>query len=763
MPDSFPATPKIQFRCTRCMQNLAAPQEKAGTKMRCPFCYFDLIVPLESTRKKVKESDLYVVDEEPIDTRDLAHRNRFASFPCPVCLASLAIESESQLGTQIFCPECESPVVVPLSLRESFFQKERKAAEIQKQNSGPAGLYDLTIDESADIYGVADSDDGNFSTDVHPKGTFAVYCELCSTMMYATEKMIGQTLLCPDCGREVLVRKREKLKPKSFQATNFEGGTHYGSQNSPEIFELGKHFPNARLVPVVCTLCETRMYALEADIGKWKTCPDCGTETKIKDVPEEQRILPETTGSEYNVKEPPVAKRPTFRVGVDYRTVEGSLDLEHQRQLQKQREQEETQKKKYRDSQSERLTENAVELIEQKPFSPTAVPGAKPDAYDLQPTVARLIPKPPPLPGVLDSDEPVHVPVGPRPELVHRQNRAEMDDPNRAVALDNVRMKNRRGLSQTEVAAVIYSRPRPPHLPFATRLFRPFFCHDFFQSLLATISIGTLPVAALTYAGPAGFQLFKGGIAGDGAENALQFMALTTAAAVLGSFWISFFVTYLLHFFAASSNGDDELAGQPEYSYIDGLLSTGRLVLISSLAVFPGYLMWLIANLFILDAQGTELTFAAVFKPIANPVSPIDGEIGPARISLLCVTLCLLSHWIFHPLVFLFSCESREKREKEEEREGFFYSSNTLRNLFRNPFLWSVFYGVTFPITAFWACYVYSYFVNGLFLESLFWSGTFFVSFLLVGSVAMAIYFRLLGRLAWVIETEGREQSKSFT
>jgi len=171
-------------------------------------------------------------------------------------------------------------------------------------------------------------------------------------------------------------------------------------------------------------------------------------------------------------------------------------------------------------------------------------------------------------------------------------------------------------------------------------------------------------------------------------------------------------------------------------------------VMLSFLAAFPGYLVWLLVNLFVLDWQGAELTFASLFKPILTT----DGEI---RVSLLCVTLCLLSHWICHPIFLLTSCESGETGEEKEE--GFFRSSNTVRSVFQNPLVWLSFYCVVFPVTAFLSCYVYSYFLYGLFLESLFWSGVLFVSFLLAGSVALVLYFRLLGRLAWVIETESRK------
>jgi len=240
-------------------------------------------------------------------------------------------------------------------LQESFSEKQRKAAEAQ------ANLAVIGTNESADVYGIADHDSWDHSANQRPAGTFAVYCELCNTMLYATEQMIGKTLVCPDCEREVIVRKPVKAKRESFQTTNFEGGTHYGAQSSPEIFELGKHFPNTRLVPVVCTLCETRMYALETDIGALKTCPDCGTTTEIKDVPEEQRILPETAGSEYTVKEAPDFKRPTSRVGVDYRTIEGSLDLEHQRELQKRREQEEKRREQEKEKKRTGKTHGTIE------------------------------------------------------------------------------------------------------------------------------------------------------------------------------------------------------------------------------------------------------------------------------------------------------------------------------------------------------------------------------------------------------------------
>ncbi len=69
--------------------------------------------------------------------------------------------------------------------------------------------------------------------------------------------------------------------------------------------------PGQRLVPVVCAICHTRMYAVEDQIGQWKRCPDCDSLTEIKTVPEKAIFTTKETELEgsFNLSEAEVDSR----------------------------------------------------------------------------------------------------------------------------------------------------------------------------------------------------------------------------------------------------------------------------------------------------------------------------------------------------------------------------------------------------------------------------------------------------------------------
>lgn len=361
----------LRFRCPRCMRRLKSSSKRSGQTIRCPACFFDLVVPYESTRKKVKESDLYQIDEKPIDNRDLQERNPYASFLCPICATILSIFSESEIGTTLVCPECQTSTVVPESVTRLTTQQN-----IQQQLGlqGNRFLNSLNSEQelvisptgnSGDIYGVSDPNTQQYYAGtpdfnaIFDDGSFGVYCPLCNTLLTTTEEMVGQKLTCPDCGTETMVQMPKKIDTTPFQTSHFEGRALYDTQDEgADTFRLKEP-----LVPVICSLCETRMYAPVSQIGHWKTCPDCETKTLIKDVPKEERILPETTGSEYTIKEQPDFKRPTFRVGADYRKVEGSIDLDNKRYRQEQ-EKKRLEREKKRFEREEQ--ENAVKRNKEK-------------------------------------------------------------------------------------------------------------------------------------------------------------------------------------------------------------------------------------------------------------------------------------------------------------------------------------------------------------------------------------------------------------
>ncbi len=79
-----------------------------------------------------------------------------------------------------------------------------------------------------------------------------------------------------------------------------------------------------KLIPVICTACKTRMYAGENQVGLWKKCPDCYRLTQIP--PAEPELVqcaddPDSAAG-YELKEPEVGRRETFRMNIDYRTLQ---------------------------------------------------------------------------------------------------------------------------------------------------------------------------------------------------------------------------------------------------------------------------------------------------------------------------------------------------------------------------------------------------------------------------------------------------------
>ena len=81
---------------------------------------------------------------------------------------------------------------------------------------------------------------------------------------------------------------------------------------------------DVKLVPVICTACKTRMYAGAHQVGLWKKCPDCYRLTLIT-AAEPEFVLtaddPETAGG-YELQDTELGERQTFRIGIDYRTLE---------------------------------------------------------------------------------------------------------------------------------------------------------------------------------------------------------------------------------------------------------------------------------------------------------------------------------------------------------------------------------------------------------------------------------------------------------
>jgi DNA-directed RNA polymerase subunit M/transcription elongation factor TFIIS len=311
-----------------------ASAEMVGKKMYCPVCYFEITVPAESTIKPVDESQLYAIDSVPIDVREMTDRHKFVSLRCPICRTNIAV-SQEQIEKIIVCPDCETKVRVPVSIAGKFKQIEKEWNQrINQQTRGEQYSVPIKSDSnnSGDIYAVS----GDNTVAAKPAGeNIRVYCKLCGTMMYASESQIGMELTCPDCETKTVVPAKRKSVPPPLPINNsFEGGKIFGiadsdrdNKNQNQNQNLNQNqsrIDTSLLVPVVCNLCGTRMYAYESEIGGFKICPDCGRQNEIKPVPKSEKIQAGVVkGGGYSVAQLNESdKRPVIRTLVDYRYVE---------------------------------------------------------------------------------------------------------------------------------------------------------------------------------------------------------------------------------------------------------------------------------------------------------------------------------------------------------------------------------------------------------------------------------------------------------
>lgn len=396
--------------------------------------------------------------------------------------------------------------------------------------------------------------------------------------------------------------------------------------------------------------------------------------------------------------------------------------------------------------------DGAGELVVVQPFSPESVPGAHPDAYDLMQTgVPRLVPKSPPVSNLFGQSAPIHLAGGPKPELLYSKDRNENTERVLSQIPDHYdRRRYRKSPLEAEQGTVV--RPDPPEKPYTTRFFQPIFNAHFRDMFLSTLAVGTLPVVVLTYGGPAAYKMFHLGYPEAGGDSAFVFLLSSSVGGVCVSFWIAFVAIFLQNLFDETSNGSDRIEYQSEFSYLDGLFTAGRFFLVSFSSILPGYVVWFLIHLFILDWEGADLTYGNVFNPVSEPTLQENGLIAPGQMSMFFLTVCFISHWIFYPIVFLSSRETRETFVP--------FSSYTLDSIPKRFSLWFQFYLYSIPSNLILSAFVYSYYIFGFYHAELFFNGLQFVLFLLLMSLSTTVYFRLLGRLAWVIEDEVYKKQK---
>ena len=200
-------------------------------------------------------------------------------FSCPRCLLRLKARPEAA-GSRCLCPRCQFFFEVPRKSRSSSVE----AYPLRQSDAPPAARQVQVL----------------------------VVCPACHTRMYGALDQVGQSIECPDCGTPTVVPPPSPDAAKKKFRSAAEVGDY---QLSTEAERTAEKTPaaEARYIPVVCPVCNTRMHASIDQVGEKMTCPDCGTESIVPPAPSPpHKVDPMAgAGSGYHVinRDPPAVSQ----------------------------------------------------------------------------------------------------------------------------------------------------------------------------------------------------------------------------------------------------------------------------------------------------------------------------------------------------------------------------------------------------------------------------------------------------------------------
>jgi hypothetical protein len=284
---------------------------------------------------------------------------------------------------------------------------------------------------------------------------------------------------------------------------------------------------------------------------------------------------------------------------------------------------------------------------------------------------------------------------------------ADEPPPRRSVSRLPVRRKPNQSVSLRS-----RERPKLPKRPLTARFFVPFGFLDTWMPLIVFVATGLLGLLMLQ------LPLYLMGPFGGVVSIIFLPFVVIVDIIVLGYFM--FFAMYLYDF---TSSGMDEGEFESEFIPFDYFVNGFWLLTFSVIAATPGWFL------------GTFLFHTLEIITDSSVSTP------------LIVVMMRISHWFFFPIFFLSSMEAGSMFA--------LFAKNTIVSLYRQPFAWFRFYlltGVLFVLFDICLLLVAASFGA---TEVMIFVGIALFFFLF--AIQTLFFFRLLGRLAWLIEETDRQ------
>lgn len=254
----------FRFTCPECFVSLKARVTQAGARLTCPSCSATIHVPDAPAPKSIAGQTDRTIDtsaaesagEYDLHTSGLntTQAADLITVTCHVCATRTSTDREN-LGGEIRCIECGT--IVPVAEAPKSPQQMRLPDKIDEARVGEYGV---------------DSTQGSVAR--HEGITIPFNCRLCGTLLRGSLAEVATELVCPDCGTRTFVPPPKKVDPKAV----------VGAAAGTDRDEYGVHEPNvasANVIPVVCSLCSSRLMARTDQVGQKIQCPDCGAKTVV--------------------------------------------------------------------------------------------------------------------------------------------------------------------------------------------------------------------------------------------------------------------------------------------------------------------------------------------------------------------------------------------------------------------------------------------------------------------------------------------------